>query len=99
MEFNPENYPTIKQACESKQSVTFYAHKSATCFSASDAPSAWRPYPPTSLAKEAYAQIFAMAGNDARGTLTKLELAVHLDGGEIQYKKGNDETVDIKITF
>ncbi|WP_417884527.1 hypothetical protein [Vibrio rumoiensis] len=59
----------------------------------------WTPYPPTSLAKEAYAQIFALAGNDARGTLTKLELAVHLDGGRIEYKKGQGDTVDIRVSF
>jgi hypothetical protein len=99
MEFNSENYPEIKQACESKQPVDFYTHKSATCFANSMPPDDWTHYPPASLTKEAYAQIFALAGNGARGTLTKLELTVHLDGGKIQYKKRDDETVDIKVIF
>ena len=73
MEFNSDNYPSIKQACESKQAIDFYAPKEATGFADSEAPDDWTPYPPASLTKEAYAQIYALAGNDARGALTKLE--------------------------
>ena len=99
MEFNPENYPLIKQACESKQTIEFYTHKTATCFADSEAPDIWTPLPPAELTKEAYAQIFALSGNDARGTLLKLELTVHLDGGKIQYKKRDKQTVDIRVMF
>ncbi|QYJ93350.1 hypothetical protein [Shewanella spartinae] len=99
MEFNQKNYPTIKKSCEEKQGIGFFVSKSATCFSDSEAPSDWTAYPPASLTKEAYAQIFVHAGTDARGTLTKLELAVHLDGGRILYKKRDDKFVDIQVTF
>ena len=99
MEFNQENYPSIKQACENKQAIDFYAHKSSTSFSDSEAPSNWTAYPPALLSKEAYAQIYALSGNDARGALTKLELTVHLDGGKIKYKKRNEEFVDIEVSF
>ena len=99
MEFNQQNYPTIKNACEEKRDIDFCVRKSATCFSDSEAPSDWTAYPPASLTKEAYAQILVCAGTDARGTLTKLELAVHLNGGRILYKKRDDEFVDIQVTF
>jgi len=99
MEFNPKNYPLIKKSCENKQSIIFYTNKSATCFTDSEAPTSWISYPPPELTKEAYAQIFVQAGNDLRGTFTKLELAVHLDGGKILFKKRDEQNVDVEIKF
>ncbi|WP_305812790.1 hypothetical protein [Photobacterium leiognathi] len=99
MEFNAQNYQTIKQSCLQKQDITFYVPKEFTCFANDEAPVSWKAYPPASLTNEAYAQIFAYAGDDARGTLTKLELAIHLDGGRILYRKKDDEYIDLQVNF
>ncbi|PQJ63396.1 hypothetical protein BTO10_00845 [Vibrio chagasii] len=99
MEFNEQNYQTIKRSCLQKQNITFYAPKEFTCFANDEAPSSWRAYPPTSLADEAYEQIFVCTGEDARGTLTKLELTIHLDGGRILYRRRDDEYVELQVTF
>lgn len=99
MEFNPDNYPHIREACENQNSIFFYVNKSATCFKQGDAPDEWTPYPPVSLCKEALAQIYASAGPDERGTLTKLELIVHLSGGVILYKARGEDKVDLQVKF
>lgn len=99
MEFNSQNCPAIKKACASEQAISFYAPKDATCFANSEAPDDWTPYPLASLEKDAYAQIYVHAGNDARGALIKLELTVHLLGGKIEYKKRDKKTVDLRVSF
>ena len=99
MEFNIENYNTIKIACESKEEIEFVVEKSATAFSEADAPEEWTAYPPACLPPEGYAQVFIFAGNDKRGALTRLELLVHLDGGRILYKRSGENTVSLKVTW
>ena len=99
MKFDRENYPTIKEACENKKNIDFYVEKLATGFNKDNIPSNWTAYSPASLTREAYAQIFIGAGNDARGTLTKLELAVHLDGGRIEYKEKDEAHINLRVTF
>lgn len=99
MEFNPTNYPQIRDACNKKQAIAFYVNKSATCFSNGKSPEEWTSYPPITLCKEALGQIFAYAPADERGTLTKLELIVHLLGGEILYKKRDNDKVDLNVKF
>ncbi len=99
MEFNIENYNTIKIACENKEEIEFVVEKSATAFSESDAPAKWTAYPPACLPPEGYAQVFIYAGNDKRGALTRLELLVHLDGGRILYKRSGENAVSLKVTW
>jgi hypothetical protein len=99
MEFNLDNYSTIKSACESKKEIEFFVDKSATAFSESEAPDEWTAYPPALLPPEGYTQVFVYAGKDKRGALTKLELLVHLDGGRILYKKSGEAKVSLKITW
>jgi hypothetical protein len=99
MEFKKENYSTIKVACENKKEIEFVVEISATAFSKSEAPSKWTAYPPACLPPEGYAQVLINSGSDKRGTLTKLELLVHLDGGQIFYKKVGNNEVSLKITW
>jgi hypothetical protein len=99
VEFNASNYPTIKQACDSREEIEFIIDKSATAFSESEAPDEWTAYPPACLPPEGYAQVFVHSGNDKRGALTRLELVVHLDGGRILYKKRGEAQVSLKITW
>lgn len=99
MEFNTENYPTIKAACENKEEIEIFVDKAATAFSNSEAPSEWTAYPPACLPPEGYAQVFVHSGNDKAGALTRLELVVHLDGGRILYKKHAQDSVSLKVTW
>lgn len=99
MLFNAQNYQKIKQSCLQKQDITFFAPNEFTCFANDEAPTAWTAYPPALLTNEAYAQVFAYAGHDARGRLTILELTIHLDGGRILYSKKDDEHVYLQVTF
>ena len=43
--------------------------------------------------------VFVHAGNDAKGSLTKLELLNHLDGGRVLYKAFENQQVAIKVTW
>ena len=99
MKFDQNDYPKIKQACQKKEEVEFDAMKSITAFENSDAPSNWTAYPPTLLPPEGYAQVFYHSGTNARGALTRLELVIHLDGGRILYKKKNEDTISLKVTW
>ncbi len=99
MEFNSENYNEIQAACKNKEVVEFTVEKSATAFSNSKAPDSWTAYPPTYLPPEGYAQVFAYAGNDKKGALTRLEIVVHLDGGRILYKAAEENAVSLKVTW
>lgn len=99
MKFNAQNYPSIKASCQNKEEIEFYVDKNATAFANTEAPDAWEAYPPACLPPEGYAQLFVYAGNDKRGTLTKLELIIHLDGGRILYRKRGHEHVSLKITW
>jgi len=99
MIFNQQTYPQIKSACEAKQPVEFDVERSATAFAAGQAPAQWTAYPPALLPPEGYANVFLHAGNDARGTLTRLELVVHLDGGRILYQANGVELVTLRVTW
>lgn len=99
MEFNIENYPEIRKYCEGKQDITFWAQKESTVFYNDNAPDNWKAYPPAQLTNEGYAQVFSQSRNDARGTLMKLELLIHLDGGRIEYKKKDANFVTLKVEF
>lgn len=99
MKFDKNDYPNIKHACQNKNSVEFEAPKSITAFENSEPPINWTAYPPALLPPEGYAQVFVSSGADAGGSLTRLELVVHLDGGRILYKKKDDDTVLLKVTW
>lgn len=99
MEFNEENFTTIKEACEQRNEIDFWVEKSVTAFSDSSAPDDWTAYPPVTLPPKGYAEIFLFAGSDKKGELMKLELLVHLDGGRILYKKDGNDKVLLKITW
>lgn len=99
MEYNAENYNAIREACEKRTEFELIASKSATVFSDGKAPDDWTAYPPCMLPPEGYAQVFYKGANDARGTLMKLELMIHLDGGKVFYKAMENELVVLKITW
>ena len=99
MQFNAENYQAIREACEKREETEFWADKADTLFAGSEAPETWTAYPPCSLPKELYAQVFVYAGTDKRGALTRLELLVHLDGGRVYYQAQGEEAVSLKITW
>lgn len=99
MDFNRDTYPQIKQACDQKVSIEFDVDRDATAFVDSDAPIEWTPYPPAHLSTKDYAQVIHRAGNDARGTLTKLELHVHSTGGKIFYKKSGNDRITLRVTW
>ncbi|NTV19640.1 MAG: hypothetical protein HGA83_09455 [Bacteroidales bacterium] len=99
MEFNAINYPVIKSAYENKKQVEFYVDKSATAFSDSDAPDEWKAYPPPAVPEKDYVQAFVYSGNDIQGSLTRLEILVHLGGGQILYKKHGKDQVLLKVSW
>ncbi len=99
MLFNKENYHTIEEACLSKKEIIFEAPRLITAFRNDKAPSEWAAYPPAFLPPEGYARIFIEAGNDARGALMTLELAIHLDGGRILYKTSGEDNIALKVTW
>jgi len=99
MEFNKENYSAIKDACTNRKEIEFFAPIAATAFENSQAPEDWSPCPPCMLPPEGYAQVFVHAGSDARGSLSKLEILIHLDGGKVFYKAIENQQVAIKVTW
>lgn len=99
MEFNKDNYVQIQAACKSRQEIEFLAPISATAFEKSTAPEEWTAYPPCLLPPEGYAYVLAHAGNDARGSLMKLELLIYLDQGRVLYKAAANQQVAIKVTW
>lgn len=99
LEFNSQNYQSIKSACQSKNEIEFWVERSATVFRDSDAPEQWTAYPPAYLPPSGYAQVFAHSGNDKAGALTRLELTIHLDNGRVLYKKRGDDEVCLKVTW
>ena len=99
MEFNKENYSTIKEACTNRKEIEFFTPITDTAFENGKAPDDWTAYPPCMLPPEGYAQVFVYAGSDAKGSLTKLELLIHLDGGRVLYKALENQQVGIKATW
>lgn len=99
MEFNKRNYSAIREACTNRKEIEFFAPITATVFEGSKAPEDWTSYPPCMLPPDGYAQVFVHSGNDAKGSLTKLELLIHLDGGLVLYKAIEDQKVGIKVTW
>lgn len=99
MEFNKDNYSAIQEACKNREEIEFFAPIACTAFEKSKAPNDWTAYPPCLLPPEGYAQVFVHAENDARGSLTKLELLIHLDGGRVLYKAIDNQKVAIKVTW
>lgn len=99
MQFNAQDYPNIKIACEEKQEIVFEADKKITAFANSEAPQKWTAYPPALLPPEGYAQVMIHSGQDLRGALTRLELVVHLDGGRIYYRNLSEDKIELKITW
>lgn len=101
MLFNKENYPTIKSARQNRQLVEFKARIEDTGFESSDVevPSDWKAFSPAIQSPEGYAQIFAHADSGVRGELIRLELLVHLDGGQVLYKSSGENLVAIKVIW
>jgi hypothetical protein len=100
MEFNRENYSAIKEACMQRQSIEFSAPKNIASFEGhSSLPTIWTGYAPCLLPPDGYSKVFAGSGNDAKGTLSKLELLIHLDGGKLFYKASGEDKVDIKVSW
>jgi hypothetical protein len=99
MEFNALNYPFIKSAYEKKKQIEFYVDKSATAFSESNAPDEWTAYPPPAVPQKDYVKPFVYSGNDIKGSLTRLEILIHLDDGKIFYKKHSNNQVLLKVTW
>ena len=99
IEFNKENFPSIKEACENKKQIKFSVPLDITPFSAGGAPQQWTLYPPCILPPDGYAQVFAHAGSCAQGALITLELLIHLDCGKIEYKADGATKVALKVTW
>lgn len=99
MEFNKDNYSAIQKACKNREEIEFFAPIACTAFENSTAPNQWTAYPPCLLPPGGYEQVFVRAGNDARGSLIKLELSIHLDGGRVLYKAIDNQKVAIKVTW
>jgi hypothetical protein len=51
------------------------------------------------LSPEGYAHVFLYAESDAQGALTRLGLAVHLDGGRILYKAKGSDLAASRVTW
>ena len=99
MFFDSKNYPAIKNACIKKQNIEITVPIEITPFSDNDAPQVWTSYPMCILNKKDYAQVLLTAGFDARGSLTKLEMSVQENGGQIQYKANGKNQIAIKINW
>lgn len=99
MEFNEDSYSRIKTACMNRQEIEFLAPIAITAFEKSAAPEEWTAYPPCLLPPEGYAYVLANAGNDARGSLMKLELLIYLDHGRVFYKAAANQQVAIKVSW
>lgn len=99
MNFSPQTISAIKDACKLRQPIEFDVERSATAFAKTPAPDDWTAYPPAALPPNGYEQIFALAGSDVRGALTRLELVVHLDGGRILYRANGEARVSLRVTW
>lgn len=99
MIFNVENYASIKSVCNKKAEIEFDAPLDLTAFNSSNVPNVWTPYPPAQMLPEEYARLLVYLGSDAKGTLTKLELLIYLNGGVILYKKNGSDYVSLKVIW
>lgn len=100
MEFNQANYNAIKNACTNRQEIEFSASTSVASFEGKEPlPTTWTCYAPCLLPPDGYAKVLVAAPNDAKGTLSKLELLIHLDGGKLFYRASGKDQVDIKVSW
>jgi hypothetical protein len=101
MDFNAQNYPTIKIACRERHDIEFIVPVQATGYYGSTVavPDTWQTSPPSSVLPEDSAYLLAHISSDVRGTVTALEIRVHLDGGVIHYKSAGEDKVAMRVTW
>ena len=99
MEFNEENYPTIRQGYLDRNEFQMQVHIQDTAFCADNVPTDWSVCPPPLLPDEDLVRCLLYLGDEMRDRLTRLELVIYYTGGKLLYKSLGDSLVGIKVTW
>lgn len=95
------DYKTINDKIDNKQSVEFVVERQLTAFVSGWLTSEWQTFRPTRLSDEALTEIYSKLTTSPKDCFTRHELNVDRDGGTTYYKENEDnaDLVDVKVVF
>nr|WP_278422766.1 hypothetical protein [Brucella anthropi] len=95
------DYETIADKIDNKQSVEFVVERRLTAFVSGWLSSEWQTFRPTRLPKKELSEIYSGLTTSPKDRFTRHELNVDRDGGTTYYRENEDNAdfVDVKVVF